>query len=102
MKPLAASGPTPMGKAFDYAKEFESLDFAALKDAASKTGGEFFTARSDKDLGEVYARIDALEKTELEDPRYRFVDGFAWPLAIGLGTLVLALLLDVLWIRGVP
>ncbi|MGE3174750.1 MAG: VWA domain-containing protein [Planctomycetota bacterium] len=78
------------------------LTFDALKLLSEKTGGRFFEARSDEDLAAVYAAIDQLEKTELEDPRYRIVDGFEWPLGIGLLTLLLALLLDALWIRGVP
>ena len=86
--------PTPFG--------VQPLDFQALKLAAEKTGGQFFAARSDRDLAAVYGEIDRLEKSELEDPRYRTVDAFAWPVGIGLAALLLALLLDVLWIRGVP
>jgi Ca-activated chloride channel family protein len=86
--------PTPFG--------LQRLDFAALKQAAKATGGQFFTAESDGDLAAVYGEIDRLEKSELEDPRYRTVDAFAWPVGIGLSVLLLALLLDVLWIRGVP
>jgi Ca-activated chloride channel homolog len=81
---------------------FVPLDFKDLRMLAEKTGGEFFEAHSDKDLARVYHAIDQLEKTELEDPRYRIIDGFEWPLALGLSTLLLALLLEVLWIRGVP
>lgn len=81
---------------------FVPLDFRDLKAIAARTGGQFFTAPTDGDLAKVYAEIDALEKTELEDPRYRFVDGFAWPLSCGLLLLALSLLLEVGWIRGVP
>jgi Ca-activated chloride channel family protein len=87
--------PTPFGG-------FQPLEFEALKLAAEETGGRFFQAESDADLQAVYGEIDRLEKTELEDPRYRTVDAFAWPVGIGLSVLLLALLLDVLWIRGVP
>lgn len=81
---------------------FRELQFGDLKLAAEKTGGRFFQARSDEDLGEVYAEIDRLEKSEIEDPRYRYVDGFAWPLGLGLCLVLLAVLLDTLWIRGAP
>jgi Ca-activated chloride channel family protein len=91
---LGHGTPTPFG--------FQPLDFAALKLAAQKTGGRFFEAKSDADLGEVYGAIDRLEKTELEDPRYRVVDGFQWPLGGGLLLLVLALLLEIGWIRRAP
>ena len=86
--------PTPFG--------FRELDFQGLRTIAKETGGKFFQARSDADLAEVYQMIDSLEKTELEDPRYRTIDGFEWPLGTGLSLLLAALLLEVLWIRGRP
>lgn len=85
---------TPLG--------FLPLEFAALRAIAEGTGGRFFAARTDAALAEVYAAIDELEKTALEDPRYRTVDGFEWPLAAGLSLMFFALLLEALWIRGVP
>jgi len=81
---------------------FRPLDFADLKKAAAETGGKFFQAKTDADLAAVYDEIDRLEKTELEDQRYRIVDAFEWPLGVGLPLLLLAVLLEVLWIRGVP
>jgi Ca-activated chloride channel family protein len=91
---LGRGQPSPFG--------FRPLEFSDLKSAAEKTGGRFFQPKTDRDLAEVYADIDRLEKSELEDPRYRYVDGFAWPLGIGLLAVLLALLLEVLWIRGAP
>jgi Ca-activated chloride channel family protein len=81
---------------------FWPLDFSDLRSIAETTGGQFFQPKSDADLAEVYARIDELEKTELEDPRYRTVDRFEWPLALGLLLMLLALLADVLVFRRVP
>ena len=81
---------------------FQPLDFKDLRVIAETTGGQFFQPKSDADLGEVYARIDELEKTELADPRYRMVDRFEWPLGVGLALLLLALLLDALLFRRVP
>ena len=81
---------------------FLPLDFSDLRSIAETTGGQFFQPRSDADLAEVYARIDELEKTEVEDPRYRTVDRFEWPLALGLLLMLLALLADVLVFRRVP
>jgi Ca-activated chloride channel family protein len=69
---------------------------------SEKTGGRFFEAQTDADLAQVYEQIDALEKTELDDPRYRTVDGFALPLGLGLLTFLLGLLIELLVIRGVP
>lgn len=86
--------PTPLG--------WQPTDFDELREVARLTGGAFFQPRSDADLAKVYERIDELEKVELDDPRYRLVDGFAWPLGIGLILLALSLLLEVFWIRRVP
>ena len=46
--------------------------------------------------------IDDLEKVELEDPRYRTVDGFHVPLLVGMCLLLVTLLLEFLWIREAP
>ena len=91
---LGQGQPTPFG--------VQPLEFRDLKLAATKTGGQFFQPKTDADLGEVYAKIDELEKSELEDPRYRFVDAFEWPLGIGLLCALLSLLLEVFWLRGAP
>ncbi|MBX3462355.1 MAG: VWA domain-containing protein [Planctomycetes bacterium] len=91
---LGHGNPGPFG--------FVPLDFGDLRRIAETTGGTFFQPQSDQDLAEVYARIDELEKTDLEDPRYRMVDRFAWPLACGLVLLVLALLAEALLFRRVP
>lgn len=86
--------PTPFG--------FRPLDFTELRRIAETTGGTFFQPETDADLAEVYAAIDELEKTELEDPRYRTVDRFEWPLGAGLVLLLLALLADALLFRRTP
>lgn len=80
----------------------QPLEFAALKQIAETTGGQFFQPKSDADLGAVYARIDELEKTELEDPRYRMIDRFEWPLGAGLVLLVLGACVETLLFRRVP
>ena len=80
----------------------EPLEFRDLKAIAAATGGEFFQPRSDADLEAVYERIDELEKVELEDPRYRTIDRFEWPLAAGLLALLAALLAEVLVFRRTP
>jgi Ca-activated chloride channel family protein len=91
---LGNGTPTPFG--------FQPLDFRELRQIAETTGGRFFQPRSAEDLAEVYAQIDALETVELADPRFRTVDCFEWPLAFGLATLLLALLLDALLLRRAP
>ncbi|MFN9758713.1 MAG: VWA domain-containing protein [Planctomycetota bacterium] len=91
---LGNGTPTPFG--------FQPLDFRELRQIAETTGGRFFQPRSAADLAEVYAQIDELETVELADPRFRTVDCFEWPLAAGLATLLLALLLDALLLRRAP
>jgi Ca-activated chloride channel homolog len=81
---------------------YQPLDFRDLKMIADTTGGKFFQPKSDRDLAAVYERIDELEKVDLEDPRYRTVDRFEWPLAAGLLLLLVALLADVLLFRRTP
>lgn len=78
------------------------LEFKVLQAAAQQTGGRFFTARSDRELASVYAEIDRLEKSELQDPRYRHQDAFALPLLAGLLLLAVALLLQLTVLRGAP
>lgn len=91
---LGNGQPTPFG--------FRPLDFGDLRSIAETTGGKFFQPKSDEDLKDVYERIDELEKTELEDPRYRTLDRFEWPLGLGLALLLLAVCADVLLFRRVP
>jgi len=81
---------------------FRELDFADLRMIAETTGGRFFQPKTDEDLAAVYAEIDELEKSELEDARYRMVDRFELPLGIGLALLLLALFAEVLLFRRVP
>jgi Ca-activated chloride channel family protein len=92
---LGKGQPTPFGG-------FQPLDFRELRAIAESTGGQFFQPKSDEDLAKVYERIDELEKSELEDPRYRLVDCFPLPLACGLALLLAALLAEVLLFRRVP
>jgi Ca-activated chloride channel family protein len=91
---LGKGEPTPYG--------YQPLDFRELRAIAALTGGKFFQPKSSADLAAVYERIDELEKVKLEDPRYRTVDRFEWPLAAGLLCLVLALASEVLLFRRTP
>lgn len=81
---------------------FMPLAFDSLKQIAKTTDGEFFEARSDDDLAGVYERIDELETSEREDPRYRTVDRFELPLAAGLLLMMLGVLFEALVVRRVP
>ena len=78
------------------------VDFSALEDIAKTTGGRFFAAKDAGELEEVYAAIDQMEKVELEDPRYRTVDWFMYPLFLAACLFVLGMILELCWIRGLP
>ncbi|MEE2886200.1 MAG: VWA domain-containing protein [Planctomycetota bacterium] len=76
--------------------------FKSLKTIANICEGEFFEAESGVELTRVYDQINGLEKVEMEDPRYRTVDLYRFPFALGALFLALQLLLEFLWIRRVP
>ncbi len=67
----------------------EALDTRPLEALAHGSGGEFFRAQDAAAVGEVYARIGALETQELEEPRHRLEDRFVPLLAAGLALLLL-------------
>lgn len=68
------------------------LDEKTLRAVSSATGGQYFRARNQQELTNIYREIDKLEPTELESEEYRPLrELFAWP----LGT---ALILSVLWV----
>jgi Ca-activated chloride channel family protein len=77
-------------------------DFSALERIAQTTGGRFFRAFDGAQLEAVYREIDAMEKVELEDPRYRTQDWFHWPLAAGAAVLLVVLLAELTWMRRLP
>ena len=55
-----------------------------------------------EELEQVYARINEMEKVELEDPRFRVVDQFLYPFTAGALLFLLQLLLEFGWIRRLP
>ena len=85
---------TPLG--------IQKLDFVALQKVAETTGGRFFRAESVADLAKTYQEIDAMEKVEIEDPRYRTSERFLLPLCLASALLCLGLLLQGFWLGGVP
>lgn len=79
------------------------VDEAMLEKLASTTGGMFFRATDTESLREVYARIDAMEKTTREISRFeRRDEKFMWALAPALALLVLELGLATTVLRRVP
>lgn len=74
-----------------------------LEKAAKLTGGKLFLASNPKTLGEVYEEINRLQKSQL--PGLVQVEKFylyPYLIALGMGLLLLALLLDTTYLRRAP
>jgi Ca-activated chloride channel family protein len=78
-----------------------SVDERTLREMAELTGGQFFRANDRETLEAVYARIDELERTEIEQHRYSDyremsveavrLGGFALPPLLGVVVVLLGL-----------
>ena len=67
------------------------LDEATLQSIAATTGGQYFRARNQSELENIYREIDLLEPTEQDDNNFRPLrELFFWPLGF-------ALFFNVLW-----
>lgn len=73
-----------------------SIDEETLRKIAETTGGEYFRATDTKSLTEIYARIDELEQTKIEQRRYTRYGEFAVE-SITLGRVTLPPLLIVVF-----
>ncbi len=60
----------------------QELDFSRIEALARKTGGLFFRAKDREALAKIFARIDEMERREIEEPVYDAEDRF-FPLALG-------------------
>ena len=72
-----------------YHQQLVEIDEQALTDIAAKTGGEYFRAVDNEALKQIYARIDEMEKSEVQITHYTSYEElyFGWLL---LGLLLLA------------
>ncbi|MFK8083758.1 MAG: VWA domain-containing protein [Granulosicoccus sp.] len=67
------------------------LDETTLQAISDVTGGQYFRARNQQELANIYKEIDRLEPTEQDEQEFRPLDElFAWPLGA-------ALALSLLW-----
>lgn len=66
-------GILPNGK-FQYGNMPVQIDEELLKEIAETTGGEYFRAISTTRLGEIYEQINKLEKTEIEEFKFKSYD----------------------------
>lgn len=79
---------------FRYGMRPVEIDVKLMKSIAAKTGGKYFRAVNNKSLEDIYNEIDKLEKTEVEEIKYTYVEENFRPLALlGLGFLLLEFLL---------
>ncbi len=73
--------PVPVTNPFTGEKEHRyvrvSIDEETLRQIADVTGGAYFRAKDTDTLEEVYAQIDKLEKTEIEQKQYTRYSEFA-------------------------
>ncbi len=55
---------------FKYAKVKVEIDEKLLREIAEATSGKYFRATDNKKLAQIYAEIDTLEKTDIEEIKY--------------------------------
>jgi Ca-activated chloride channel family protein len=68
------------------------LDESTLRAISLATGGQYFRARNQQELANIYLEIDKLEPTELASEEYRPLrELFSWPLGV-------ALVLSMIWV----
>lgn len=85
-------GILPNGK-FQYGKVPVEIDEELLKEIAKTTGGKYFRATSTTRLSEIYKQINKLEKTEIEEFKFKSYDEKYRPLVLlAIGLLGLELL----------
>lgn len=79
------------------------IDLETLAAVAETTGGRYFHATDSDDLKEIYAEIDAMEKTEVElKVRRLYTEAFPYALGMGMALLLLDLLLSRTLYRRLP
>jgi len=92
---------TPFGK--QLAPINEDLDEPTLQDIARTTGGRYFRATSPKELEQIYADIDTLEKSDVEGPKaVEYQDRYLPWLILSMVLLTAGAILPVTVWRTVP
>jgi Ca-activated chloride channel family protein len=80
-----------------------SIDETTLKHIASETGGEYYRATSIEALGEIYKRIDKLERTTFEEEQFlEFHQYYGVFLVVAMALVILALVLRGTILRRLP
>ena len=90
---LSPIGILPNGS-FQYGNIQVEIDEELLNQIAETTGGKYFSATSNTKLEEIYAEINKLEKTEIEETKYKSYNELFRPLILAaFGLLLFELLL---------
>jgi len=86
-----------------YVYQPNEIDEETLREIAEKTDGKYFRARSEKELEEIYAEIDKLERTEITVSEYvQYKELFPDLALAGLLLLILEILLGHTIFRKIP
>ena len=90
---LSPIGILPNGQ-FQYGNVQVEIDEDLLKQIAETTGGKYFRATSNSKLEQIYEEINKLEKTEIEETKFKSYDELFRPLVLfAFGLLLFELLL---------
>jgi len=90
---LSPIGILPNGS-FQYGNIQVEIDEDLLNQIAKTTGGKYFRATSNTKLEEIYAEINKLEKTEIEETKYKSYNELFRPLILAaFGLLLFELLI---------
>ncbi len=85
----------------DYAQV--EIDEELLREIARMTGGQYFRAKNNQDLREIYNTIDRLEKTEIQVTRIKkYSEEFHRWVFLGLIFLLAEFVLRQTWLRSLP
>ncbi len=80
-----------------------SIDETTLRKIADKTGGQYFRATDNASLGKIYAQIDKLERTQLEEERFtRYREYYGMFTVIAMALVFLAFVLRGTVFRRLP
>tara|TARA_R110000787_G_scaffold109035_3_gene217592 strand:+ start:2274 stop:3278 length:1005 start_codon:yes stop_codon:yes gene_type:complete len=85
---LSPIGILPNGS-FQYGNIQVEIDEDLLKQIAKTTGGKYFRATSNTKLEQIYEEINKLEKTEIEETKYKSYDELFRPLVLAAFCLLL-------------
>ena len=95
--------PMPVAGGIQYVNIPVEIDGKTLSEIAAQTDGNYYRATNNKELKQIYADIDKLEKTKLNvkkySKRYEAFAPFAWA---ALLTLLLEVLLRTTVLRRIP